>query len=125
MPKRKNLSARPKPHRKPKEIAQILADYEASEMTQAAFVASRGIALSTFQLWRRKQRDRTSGLVANDTETSSFIEVIAEPVGSSDHDEFELRWPNGVQLRIPSRFQKQSLKSLLEIIHPNSSPCSR
>ena len=124
MPNQRNSPPRRKPHRKPEEIAQILAAYEASGMTQAAFVSERGIALSTFHLWRRKQRESASAPVAGPM-APSFVEVIAEPLVSDEQDGFELRLPNGVQLHIPSRFHEQSLQTLLELLHPGTSSCSR
>ncbi len=124
MPNQENSPHRRKPHRKPEEIAQILAAYEASGMTQTAFVAEHGIATSTFQLWRRKQRKNASASVA-ETMTPSFIEVLAKPSVSDEQDGFELRLPNGVQLHIPSRFHKESLQTLLELLHPSAPSCSR
>lgn len=124
MPRQRNSPHRRKPHRNPEEIAQILAAYEASGMTQTAFVAERGLALSTFQLWRRRQRESPSASVA-DPMAPSFIEVVADPLAPDEQDGFELRLPNGVQLHIPPRFHEQSLKTLLEILHSSASPCSR
>lgn len=42
------------------EIDELLAAYEASDLTRAEFARSRGIGLSTLSLWLRKRRERSA-----------------------------------------------------------------
>ncbi len=124
----RSFSMKPSATPQPEEIVQILADYERSGMTQAEFVAQRGLVMSTFELWRRKARQRKARpcqlLQSKASPTStSFIEVFASQQAGQC---FEVSFPHGITLRIPQGFDPLSLQALLDLLPANVSPsCSR
>ncbi len=74
--------------RSPAEWRALMADYEASGLTQVKFCQSRGVSRKTFQSWRRRL-----GL----TGTTPFVELTPPLVGSWD---VELELGDGMVLRV-------------------------
>ena len=72
----------------PEERERLLAEYDASDLTQIKFAKSRGINYSTFTGWLKARR--------NKAKASAFEEAVIEPTASMG---VELQLPNGIVLR--------------------------
>lgn len=81
----------------------LVAQWKQSGITQEKFALENNIQLIKFRYWVR-QHNRQS------KEKSSFIEI-----GSFPAQEIVLRYPNGVELSLPSRVSVELLKSLIQI----------
>ena len=79
------------------EWEKLISRYEHTGQTRKEFCLSQGVSLSTFDLWRRKLRGRTT-----EQSESMFVEVSeVEPIGASSWD-VELELGGGVALRVRS-----------------------
>lgn len=86
--------------RTPDQVASILADFDASELTVAAYCRETGLSSSTLRLWLRK-RDADAG---HHRSAPPFqrVEIVPSPgpLPSSLSAALELAFPCGVTLRI-------------------------
>ena len=92
-----------------------------SGLTQTEFCRRNALALSTFQYWRRRLREA-------DAETESttqpapadFVELAVQPVAPQAATEiamidtaFELAFPSGLKLKVPSGVEGRALAEVL------------
>jgi transposase-like protein len=99
-----------RPHRRPGQRAQILADYRQSGLTQKVFAAQAGIGCSTLSLWLRK---------ANGSRSSSppaFIPVpnLLPTVGLAAP--YRIEFPRGLTVVVAAGFQSEELSALLQVV---------
>jgi hypothetical protein len=98
---------------------RALARYEASDVSQALFCRHEGLALSTFQLWRRKLA--ASGPVelarsGSPDVPDGFAAVRVAAPGEATQlagGALELSFPSGVRLRIPPGWDGRSVAEVL------------
>lgn len=94
-----------------------------SGMSQRAFCAKEGLALSTFAYWRKKfQREEHSGKRGARGSASSAIPFIElSPRVRSERDAAELngleiKWPSGVSVRADGRYPSRTLLRIVKAI---------
>ena len=82
---------RRRPRRDKKQWTEILKRFESSELRSREFCRREGLALSSFQRWRRRLRSVSS---------AEFVELVpAQPLPTSSGWSLDVTLPNGVCLR--------------------------
>jgi transposase-like protein len=71
------------------EWRRLIRNWEESGVNQADYCKRQGVALSTFQHWRKKLQNSSEG---------SFLELV--PAVSEQEHEIELELPHGIILRV-------------------------
>ena len=103
--------ARVRPHQTPTQKADLVAAYERSGMSQQAFAAQQGIALSTLQRWRRQrqisQKTGRAGLVA----VPNWLGAGPAP------GTYRLCFSRGLVLEVMAGFPPGELRSLVQLLH--------
>ena len=86
-----------------------------SGLTQVEFCRRNELALSTFQYWRRRLREAEPESGTEPLEVGDFVEVEVRPSSavSGASDSFELIFPSGLQLKVPSSVQGRALAEVL------------
>ena len=81
-----------RPRRGEKQWAEIFGRFESSELGSREFCRREGLALSSFQRWRRR---------LGSTPSSDFVELVpaAQPSTASSSWSLDVALPNGVFLR--------------------------
>jgi transposase-like protein len=92
----------------------------------AKFCRRHGIYPPTLQWWRWRLRRVSQGLARSGRPAQAAAQPIrlqftelreAESAsGAMAADGFELRWPDGLTLAIPARFDEAALRRLLEVL---------
>jgi DNA-binding transcriptional regulator YiaG len=90
-------------HKKRVQMLDIVARWQSSGLSQAAFATEQGIKLSTLRYWISKTQQQ----VSSDFEPLSFSAV------QSQGAVIQLRYPNGVELNIQSLAPVEYLRSLI------------
>jgi len=94
-----------------REMRRLMARHERSGLTLSEFAQREGMVLATLYWWRRRLRK-----IENTPPPSvSFTEVsgVAAPGGG---DGFEVVLEGGTTVRVPQRFDRASLRMLLETL---------
>ena len=78
---------------------QVISEFEASGLSQAAFIAERGLKKTTFSKWWRRFRAAPRGPGGRRPGAVRLleVEVVTEPPPPSHM--LELSWPTGCSLR--------------------------
>ena len=86
-----------------------------SGLTQVEFCRRNELALSTFQYWRRRLREVEPESGTEPLEVDDFLEVqVRAPAADSGASgSFELIFPSGLQLKVPSSVQGRALAEVL------------
>jgi len=113
---------------------RVLQDQRRSGLSQSAFCRQQGIALSTYFWWKRRLRDGDSALgiaATRSASDASASEAHLVPVHVTRPEHvlsaafaeaaYELVVPDGLIVRIPVRFDAESLERLLRLV---LRPCS-
>ncbi len=98
--------------RRPEEIAALLEEHRRSGLSQAEFARSRGVSLSSFTFWIRRARGSEPG----GRQRLVPVRIVREAPGyegAGAAPDFELYLPGGRSLRIPARFEPESLRRLI------------
>ena len=95
---------------------EVVEEYEGSGLTQAQFVAQRGVALSTLQSWLRRRRAQGTGAVR-----LLPVEVVptAAPVkreGGEASTALEVALPSGVRLAVAPGTDVKYVAQLVEAL---------
>jgi len=94
-------------------VREILARWDASDLSKAAFCRREGIASVTLTRWLRRFG---SGSRQPRGRRGVFVEVrpaqVTRAVG------FEVALPGGVTLRVPLGFEDADLSRLLQVLRP-------
>lgn len=114
--KRRSSQIRPsRRHRTPSEKAEILREHERSGLSLLAFAGKHGLCYASLLRWRCQQRDDASAAAPSDTEADPrFVPVKIE--GEVLGGDYVLSWPGGRSLKIPRRFETDSLRRLLRVL---------
>ena len=103
------------------EWRRWLVRYECSSLSQQAFCARHGLALSTLTYWRRRERNRVSG------QSASFVEVPRPIVAAVPSAMAEagvlIELPGGVRLEVSQATDPKWLAALLRELETVA--CSR
>lgn len=111
----KRRTATRRQRRSPEEIAELLGEYQRSELTQRAFADWKGLSLSSLSLWLRKAR--ALGSAAEGGAPSDSSRLVPVRIRSSAGAGFELQL-GGRTVRIPADFDSEALRRLLEVLEP-------
>ena len=88
----------------------MIASWQSSGMSQAAFSRQWGISRSKFKHWLKKYRAE-QGSVDDQQSEPSFISV--ELTDQQTVGTYQITYPNGVQLQCPSQISTAQLRSLI------------
>jgi hypothetical protein len=94
---------------------KVVEEYEGSGLTQAQFVAQRGVALSTLQSWLRRRRAQRTGAVR-------LLPVEVVPPASPARTEreasapLEVELPSGVRLAVAPGTDVKYVAQLVEAL---------
>lgn len=114
--KRYSSQTRPiHPHRTPKEKADILKAHRRSGLSLLAFARKEGLCYASLLRWRCRQGNGTHLVAPPQPEGGPrFVPVSIEAeVVSGD---YVLSWPSGRSLKIPRRFETDSLRRMLSVL---------
>jgi transposase-like protein len=114
--KRQSFQSRPtRLHLTPKEKAGILREQQRSGLSLLAFAGKHGLCYASLLRWRCRQREEASVGAPPGTESDPrFVPVKIE--GEVSGGEYVLSWAGGRSLRIPLRFEADSLRRLLTVL---------
>jgi len=105
----------PRRHRTAREIAAVLREHRRSGLSLLAFARKRQLCYASLLRWRSRQRKGANALVPPDTgEDPRFVPVQIQSEALTG--DYILGWPGGRSLRIPPRFEADSLRRLLEVL---------
>jgi transposase-like protein len=90
------------------DAREVLAAQEHSGLSVAAFAAQAGLDPQRLYVWRRR--------FAAERGVPTFVE-LAQTVG----ERMEIVLRSGRVVRVPERFESESLKRLLEVLEPSES----
>lgn len=94
--------------RTPEQWSRWIVRQRRSGLSVSEFCSRHGLALSTFQCWRRR--------LASD-QGPAFVEVTASPVASAEAQVFfELGLPRGVVARVRPGFDALLLRQIVEAL---------
>lgn len=96
------------------EIATILQEHRRSGLSLLGFARKYQLCYSTLIRWRRRQSKPAGAPAGLPAGSPGFIPIEIEP-GSLSAD-YVLSWPGGRSLRIPPRFDPQTLNRLLQVL---------
>jgi hypothetical protein len=113
------------------EWRALVEDWQASGRSVEEFCRRRKLSASTFRWWRwrlgaRGGEQSDGGSAALDPHPEpSWIAVDLEAAASrfgagASAGAFELRWPDGLTLRVPADFDRDSLARLLSTLEASS-----
>jgi hypothetical protein len=89
----------------------VFEEWSSSGLSQRRFCEERGISFSTFCYWRRRLRGD------NEVESPPFIPVeVRSPPQSSHASQYEVRLEDGVRIRVPFDFERESLIRLIGLL---------
>lgn len=90
--------------RSEQEIGELLAGYERSGLTRREYCEQRGVAVTTFDYYRRSRAKRVSPVL---------VPVRVEPATSENA--LTLVCLNGRRIEVPSHFSEDGLLRLLRV----------
>ena len=91
-----------KKHENFQRMQELVAQWQQSGMSQIGFAQTHDLKIHTFKYWINKFRDQHQS-------DSMFIQLQSKVVST----EISLRYPNGVELRLPSQTPVQFIKNLV------------
>ena len=99
-------------HRTPSEKAAMLREQRRSGLSLLAFARKHGLCYASLLRWRTRPRPEAGVAAPPDTEADPrFVPVrIESEAWSAD---YVLSWAGGRSLKIPPRFETESLRRLL------------
>ena len=102
-------------HLTPQEKVEILEEHRRSGLSLLAFAEKRGLCYKSLLRWRCPGGNGAKVPVAPDTEADPrFVPVTIEAeVWGGD---YVLSWATGRSLKIPPRFETDSLRRLLSVL---------
>lgn len=92
-----------------KEMSAILTAYANRSGSKKEFCTEHQIAVHTLDYWRRKLSSKSS--ITSSSKDFVAVEIDSPPIGLG----YELCFPNGNQLKIPSDIPMEVLQRLLKM----------
>ena len=117
MPNRRSTGDRPRHNEA--TMRRFLKAMDESELTQSEFCERRGVPLSTATWWRRRLRESDEGAsvaIARDEELIPVKILGSEMTCDVRPEAFEVRFPSGTLLRVPTHFDKNVLRTLVGVL---------
>jgi transposase-like protein len=94
----------------------LIERYERGRATQARFCAREGVAVSTFQYWRRRLREEAaSGSAPSATGRLVAVQVRQEPCAPAPAG-LRLVLPSGVGIEVQADFDPATLRRVVEAL---------
>ena len=115
MKQRTSKSAGLRRHRTPKEKARILKEHERSGLSLLAFARTHGLCYASLRRWRSRPRPRTRVPAPPVPQADPRFVAVAVESEISGGD-YVLSLAGGRSLRIPLRFEPDSLRRLLSVL---------
>jgi transcriptional regulator with XRE-family HTH domain len=97
------------------QIAQLLAKFLSSGLSQSAFARANGISQPTLSYWLRTRRPQGEG-EAEDIHRLVPVKITEDGESFLSASRFELDLPGGLRLGIPVDFDERALARLLPIL---------
>ena len=102
-------------HLTPKEKAEILREHRRSGLSLLAFARKEGLCYASLLRWRCRQSNGTDLVAPPQPEGDPrFVPVSIQAEAVSG--DYVLSWPSGRSLKIPRRFETDSLRRLLSVL---------
>ena len=99
---------------------RMVIEQHDSGLSQQEFCRRKGFAKSTFHKWNRRFKDsvtRREETEAQPTPEFVTVKVRQDPLPSEQSNEdFELLFPDGLRLKIPSRVESGALAEVLRAV---------
>ena len=95
----------------------LIGRWERSGQGQQRFCEREGVAVSTFQYWRRRLREEASRSSSAGEETASLVavEVRAQP-SLSERSGLRLVTPSGIGIEVEHGFDAATLRAVLAVL---------
>ena len=102
-------------HRTPKERARLLKEHERSGLSLLAFARTHGLCYASLRRWRSRPcpRSRVPAPPAPQADPRFIPVTVESEVSGGD---YVLNLAGGRSLRIPLRFEPDSLRRLLTVL---------
>lgn len=105
----------PRRHRTANEIVALLKEHRRSGLSLLAFAGKHHLCYGSLLRWRSRQRKGANARVAPDTGAGPrFVPVQIQSEALTG--DYVLGLPGGRSLRIPPRFETDSLRRLIEVL---------
>lgn len=92
---------------------RTLVAQRSSSLTQVQFCRRNNLPLSTFQRWRKRLQDGSAEPQEPLVPAFVAVDVCSDPEPTDLRDHFELTFPNGLRLQLPSRVDGRALTEVL------------
>jgi len=93
-----------------KEMVSHVEAWKAGNLTQKKYCQQNGISLPTFYYWIKKIRHKESH------QPGGFIPLRLNGSKRITHEDYEIHYPNGVSIRIPSTADLHLVSRLVRIV---------
>lgn len=103
-----------RPRCTPEQIGQLLDKFEQSGQTVQAFVTAEGLALSTFQQWRRQRRRRTELPTSAGPNSPPFVEVNHAALFPVTGVAAQVRFADGLTIEVKEGLSVELLAQLVQ-----------
>lgn len=95
---------------------ELIRGQQASGLSISAFCREREVSPASFFDWRRKLASRDGEEVAD-----KFVPIeLGPPASLAGRPGFEVVLPNGLRVLVPSRFDADALRELLDVLGPQA-----
>ena len=97
---------------------RVVGDQESSGLTVAEFCRRRDISPASFYAWRRKVSGTSPTVHRSPSSSQAAPLFVPLPLAdsSSEGAHFEVKFPNGISVNVPPRFEVSPLASLLQAV---------
>jgi transposase-like protein len=110
---RTSKSAELRRHRTPNEKTRILKEHERSGLSLLAFARTHGLCYASLRRWRSRPCARVPAPPAPQADPRFVPVTVENEVSGGD---YVLNLAGGRSLRIPLRFEPDSLRRLLDVL---------
>lgn len=94
--------------RTPEEIAQLVAEYRSSDLTQEQFAAQAGVPLSKLRFWMYRRKPAAK--------SNAFVEVEVSPKPSTVGRHYRVDFPGGISLSFSGPVRREELEQLCQLL---------
>ena len=99
-----------RPHRSVSEQARILVAWQHCELTDRAFAAQQGVAVSSLYAWQRRQRALATAAQAQLVEVPNVFAKDPDPAA------YRLHLPGGRMLEVSRPFEPGEVRLLAQVL---------
>jgi len=97
-------------------MQELITRWESSGLSQRAFAKQEGISYSRLLYWRRRlaSRRRESARTGDEPVRLDPVRIVPDPARVATA--FELRTARGLSIAVPTGFDEDELRRLLEVV---------